>query len=97
MWRSTYILRGLYETPTLPVEDDASAAVARLSAGAIFDAVRRAGRTLLTEFESKQLLNAYKIPTIPTKVARHGRRGRGRRLGVRVPGRAETPFRDDHA
>ncbi len=97
MWRSTYIFRGLYETPTLPVEDDASAAVARLSAGAIFDAVRRAGRTLLTEFESKQLLNAYKIPTIPTKVARHSRRGRGRRLGVRVPGRLETPFRDDHA
>ncbi len=70
MWRSTYILRGLYETPTLPVEDDASAAAARLSAGAIFDAVRRSGRTLLTEFESKQLLSAYKIPTIPTTVAK---------------------------
>src|SRR5437879_1215999 len=46
-----------------------AAAAARLSAGAIFDAARKSGRTLLTEFESKQLLAAYKIPTIATRIA----------------------------
>src|SRR6185437_3727758 len=40
MWRSAYNLRSLYETPTMPAEDDAAAAAARLSAGAIFDGAR---------------------------------------------------------
>jgi acetyltransferase len=69
MWRSTYNLKSLYETPTLPPEDDVGAAAARLSAGAIFDGARRANRTLLTEAESKQLLAAYKIPTVRTQIA----------------------------
>ena len=32
-------------------------------------AARKSGRTLLTEFESKQLLAAYGIPTVETRVA----------------------------
>ena len=37
--------------------------------------VRAAGRTLLTEFESKQLLAAYGIPTVPNAHRRERRRG----------------------
>jgi acetyltransferase len=69
MWRSAYNLRGLYETPTLPgIDEDAEGARARASA--LGEAARRAGRTVLTEFESKQLLAAYGIPTVETRVAR---------------------------
>lgn len=68
MYRYTYNLRALYETPALPDgEDDASAA--REKANAIIQAVRNQGRTILTEFESKQLLAAYGIPTVDTRVA----------------------------
>ena len=42
---------------------------------------RRAGRTLLTECESKQLLAAYGIPTVPTRVADTRRRGGAARPG----------------
>jgi acetyltransferase len=69
MWRYSYNLRGLYETPGLAeeieVRDKASEEVA-----ALFDRVRRSGRTLLTELESKQVLNAYDIPTVDTRLAK---------------------------
>lgn len=38
-------------------------------ANALFTTTRKAGRTLLTEVESKQLLAAYGIPTVETHVA----------------------------
>ena len=38
-------------------------------AGKIIGQVRRSGRTVLTEVESKRLLSAYGIPTVPTEVA----------------------------
>jgi acetyltransferase len=66
MWRSAYNLRGLYETPTLSGVDDAD----RAGAEAIGRAARQAGRTVLTEFESKKLLDAYGIPTVEARVAR---------------------------
>jgi len=68
MWRSTYNLRGLYETPTTPPEDD-DGAHAREAVAALVDDARAAGRLALTEFESKQVLEAYKIPTVPALVA----------------------------
>ncbi len=68
MWRSSYNLQGLYETPNLPA-DSGTATNAREGAEAIIAAVRRQGRTVLTEFESKQLLAAYGIPTVKTLVA----------------------------
>ncbi len=68
MWQYTYSLRGLYETPVLPTDYDESAA-AREEAAKTIDAARKAGRTLLTEAESKQLLAAYGIPTVETRVA----------------------------
>ena len=61
-------LRALYETPTLPPEsDDESAQRAR--GDAIIDAARADGRTLLDEYESKQLLAAHGLPIVETRVA----------------------------
>ena len=66
MWRYTYNLRGIYETPELTTdgEDIDRERAERIVAGA-----RDAGRTILTEFESKGLLAAYGIPTVETRVA----------------------------
>jgi acetyltransferase len=63
LWRSTYNLRALYETPDPPAETE-STAHARDRAEAIVAAVRREGRTILTEIESKQILESYAIPTV---------------------------------
>jgi len=68
MDRYAYNLRGLYETPTL-VEAEMEAAPHRARAGEIILDARKARRTILTEFESKQVLAAYGIPTVPTRIA----------------------------
>jgi acetyltransferase len=68
MWRYTYNLRGIYETPSLAEEAGADASPAT-AAGALVERVRGAGRTVLTELESKQLLSLYGIPTVDTRVA----------------------------
>jgi acetyltransferase len=68
MWRYAYNLRGIYETPTL-VEAAAGGAPDHALAHQLIAAARRSGRTLLTEFESKQVLAAYGIPTVETRVA----------------------------
>ena len=65
MWKYTYNLGGLYETPTLAEE----AVGAHEKAGEIVGAARAQGRTLLTELESKQALAAYGIPTVQTRPA----------------------------
>ncbi len=67
MWRYAYNLKGLYETPALPQHADS--ALQREAAEQIIHSVRAAGRTLLTEYESKELLKAYGIPTVETRIA----------------------------
>jgi len=67
MWRYSYNLRGLYETPSLPA--DSERAPNRAIADHIVRRAREAGRTILTEVESKELLAAYGIPTITTVTA----------------------------
>ncbi len=69
LWRSTYNLRALYETPTLPT-GDAIADAAKAEVEAIGRDARAAGRTVLTEYESKRLLAAYGINTVVTRLAR---------------------------
>lgn len=69
LWRYQRNLRSLYETPILPDDTDHDLQ-ARAYAEATIQAVRQAGRTILTEIESKQLLSAYGIPTVPTLLAR---------------------------
>ncbi len=69
MWRYTYNLRGLYETPSLAEEVEEGNAP-REEVQAILLRARQTGRTLLTEAESKQVLARYGIPTVETRVAR---------------------------
>lgn len=64
MWRYTENLHGLYETPTLT-----ETTPNRERVGQIIAAARQANRTLLTEMESKQLLAAYDISTVETRLA----------------------------
>jgi acetyltransferase len=61
------ILSRLYETPTLPAGDGDGPD--RELAAQIIQSARQAGRTILTEYESKQLLSAYGIPTVDTRIA----------------------------
>jgi acetyltransferase len=68
MWRYTYNLRGLYETPILSQAPDS--ARGRILAGDLIQRVRGAGSTLLSEFESKKVLEAYGIPVVETRMAR---------------------------
>jgi acetyltransferase len=69
MYRYTCNLRALYETPPL-VADQSADAAGRAEAAKLVENVRAKGRTILTEFESKQLLSYYGIPTVDTRVAR---------------------------
>ncbi len=86
MWRYSYNLRGLYETPVLPAGVGGYESINTSTptpphshtpvspfqrAEEIIQTARKAGRTLLTEPESKQLLAAYGIPTVETRVATH--------------------------
>jgi acetyltransferase len=68
MWNSSENLRSLYETPPMAPEDERGE-IDRYKAAAIISEVRKSGRTLLTEFESKKLLAAYGIPTVETHIA----------------------------
>ncbi len=68
MWRYTYNLRSIYETPALPVASEAEA-TNQLRATELIDTIRKKGRTILTEYESKQILAAYGIPTVETHLA----------------------------
>ena len=69
MWRYTYSLHGLYETPTLAGGDGANAPD-RAAAQKIIETARKTKRALLTEAESKQLMAAYGIPTVETRIAK---------------------------
>jgi len=73
MWRYSENLRALYETPH-SIEETAENILGIDSQGlqqaaAILAKARGKGRTLLTEAESKSLLEAYGIPTVRTVVA----------------------------
>ncbi|RUT03078.1 GNAT family N-acetyltransferase [Dulcicalothrix desertica PCC 7102] len=67
MWRYSYNLRGLYETPVLA--NQGAEVCERILVETIIQKARQAGRTLLTEVESKQILAAYGIPTVETRLA----------------------------
>lgn len=67
MWRYSENIRNLYETPSSSSEFEDR--MDRPTANKIIHQARIEGRTLLTEYESKQLLSAYCIPTVETLLA----------------------------
>jgi acetyltransferase len=69
MWQYSRNIQEIYETPSLPAETPEQTSK-RERARKIIDSARSAGRTILTEAESKQLLAAYGIPVVDTRVAR---------------------------
>lgn len=68
MWRYSSNLRSVYETPLPFLELDKGGPDHAL-ASKLIETARQSSRTLLTEVESKQLLAAYGIPTVETRVA----------------------------
>jgi acetyltransferase len=69
MWAYSEHLRGLYEVPAIADSLD-GAETRRKKAEKLISNVLAAGRTLLTEAESKALLTLYDIPTVTTRVAK---------------------------
>jgi acetyltransferase len=70
MWSYSERLHGLYETPN-PADDSVIATNRRNAAREIIGLAAFSGRTLLTEIESKQILQLYEIPAVPTELARN--------------------------
>lgn len=67
MWQYSYNLRGLYETPQFV--SDPAGIPNRPLVEQIINTAHKQNRTLLTEFESKQLLAAYGLPVVDTRIA----------------------------
>jgi len=68
MWRYSYNLRGIYETPYAADGADYNPA-RQAEVEAMVQQVRGTGRSLLTEPESKKVLATYGIPVVETRVA----------------------------
>jgi acetyltransferase len=69
MWQYSKNLHAIYETTSL-VDEVKEGAASQLRVEAVLEGVRRKGRTLLTEIESKQVLQHYGIPVVDTRIAR---------------------------
>jgi len=67
MWKYTYNLRGLYETPSLGDAAD-SFGQAEAQAKSFLETIRATGRTILTEAESKRVIAMYGITTVDTRL-----------------------------
>lgn len=68
MWRYADNLRAIYETPATAT-GSRKEATDRKRASELIAAVAEKDRTILTEFESKQVFEAYGIPTVETLLA----------------------------
>lgn len=69
LWTYSKNIRALYETPETG-EDPDELRSCNLKAQILIENVRKDGRTLLNEYESKKLLEAYGIPVVKTEIAR---------------------------
>ncbi len=67
MWQFAQNRKQLYETPSLPPAGDA---VDRQKVIDLVERTRFEGHRILNEFDSKEMLAAYGIPTVPTVIAR---------------------------
>ncbi len=67
MWQYSSNLKALYETPASP--EDSGWLPDRKQVEGIIEKARGEGRSILTEFESKQVLASYGIPVAQTVIA----------------------------
>lgn len=65
IWNYASHLKSLYEIPS-----SSDMQIDRQKAEKIIETAKKENRTLLDEYESKQILEAYEIPTVPTKIAK---------------------------
>ena len=71
MWRYSKNIKTLYETPGIDLKTTFEHGDQRVvQVKSLLDEVRKSGRTLLTEAESKKLLSYYNIPVVETLVAK---------------------------
>ncbi len=68
MWKYSYNLRGLYETPALSEATDSFGKV-QSKVKTFLETIRASGRTILTEAESKRVIALYGITTVETRLA----------------------------
>ena len=68
MWRYQRRLTALYQTPEM-AQDFGETGFKHYLIKEMLEQIRATGRTILTEYESKQVLEAYDIPTTPTRLA----------------------------
>ena len=95
MAKYNYNLNGLYETPALV--EDRTAPNAQPEIAAELQRIREQGRTILTEFEAKEVFKTYGIPVVETKIADQCRGSCRPRPGAGLSGGAEAAFGDHHA
>ena len=69
MWSYSERLESLYETP-FAADDPARVSARRERARLLIERIASSGRTLLTEIESKTILELYGIPIVPTSLAK---------------------------
>jgi acetyltransferase len=67
MAKYNYNLKGIYETPLMV--EDRTAPNARPEIAAALEKIREQGRTILTEFEAKEVFKSYGIPVVETRIA----------------------------
>ncbi|MGC2256145.1 MAG: bifunctional acetate--CoA ligase family protein/GNAT family N-acetyltransferase [Candidatus Acidiferrales bacterium] len=84
MWRYSYNLRGIYETPAV-ADSPGPAEESPRKAGKLLKSVLAAGRTLLTEVESKEVLALFGIPTVQTRVARSAEEAAASAVAIGFP------------
>ena len=68
MWRYSYNLRSIYETPSLVGEGSVDAATREKVADKLQE-IRKSGRYLLTEYEAAEVFSMYGIPTMKMRQA----------------------------
>jgi len=82
LWRYAANLNALNETPSLPA---AKAEIDRPRVAGLLRTVLDSGRTLCTEWESKQILAAYGIPVVRTEIARDAEEAVRQAESIRYP------------
>jgi len=70
MWNYTYNLKGIYQTPMATDSSAVDVLKQNKEIEEIIAGAKKQKRTILTEFESKKILEIYNIPTVKTAIAK---------------------------